>query len=117
MPELAMDRIRKMAASRDDGVDVAGRLGGAVLSAFSVTQLHGLMNPSYEEIRERAADPEKAEAVREGLRLSLALELGAAGLIGLAFSDWVPGAVAGGLSLALFGLGEHALKTPIETVE
>jgi len=112
-----MDRIQRLATARDNGVDVAGRLGGAVLSAIGITQLHGLINPSYEEIRERADDPAKAEAVREGLRSSLALELGAAGIIGLAFSDWVPGVVAGGLSLALFGLGEHALQTPIETVE
>lgn len=117
MTELAMDRLRKMAASRNDGIDIADRLGGAVLSAIGVTQLHGLMNPSYEEIRERADDPAKAEAVREGLRSSLVLELGVAGIIGLAFSDWVPGVVAGGISLALFGLGEHALNTPIDNVE
>jgi len=116
MAQLAMDRIRKMAAARG-GVDVVDRLGSAVLSAISITQIHGLMNPSYEEMREKASNPDLAAAVRSGLNSSLALELGTAGIVGLMFKDFVPGAVAGGLSIALYFLGHHALKTPIGETE
>lgn len=108
-----MDRLKKLAAARDGEYDVGGSLGASVLSAISITQIHGLLNPSYEELREWAADPAKAEAAQEGLQSALTIELLASGLLSLAFKDWIPGAVSGSLSLALFSLGQKALKSPI----
>lgn len=116
MPDLAMDRLRSLAAARNDEFDVGGSLGASVLSAISVAQIHTLLNPSHAELRDWASDPEKVEAAKQGLGAALALELAASGLISLAFKDWIPGAVSGSLSLALFFLGQEALKSPIENV-
>jgi hypothetical protein len=91
-----------------------GTLGESVLSAISVAQIHGIIIPSYMELRrEAAADPQDREAVLDSLRYSLAIELGAAGLIWLVFNNLVPAAVAAGTSLILYALGRKALTTPL----
>lgn len=85
------------------------RVGQSVLSAISVAQIHGLINPSYLDLREKRTE-EAQEAALAGLRSSLGVEVAASVLIGLAFQDIVPGLVAGGTSLALHFLGLNALK-------
>lgn len=119
MPELFMERLRKQAGSQKLGVinPEYKVLGSSILSAISVAQIHSLINPAYVQLREQASDPARVAAAKEGLSTSLLIELAAAGLIGYAFESVVPALVAGGLSIGLYAMGNHALETPIGEVE
>lgn len=117
MGELFMDRLQKNAGSSKMGIVSSdyGALSSSILSAFSVAQIHSLINPSYEDLRNRSSDPVRVAAAEESLNKSLVMELAAAGILGLLFESVTPALVAGGVSVGLYALGQHALKSPVET--
>ena len=90
-----------------------GPLAEAVISALSVGQIHGLMNPSYSDLKDRgqAGDPADIQESRDALEKALLVELGVSGVIGYAFGSWTPGLVGGGMGLLLYMLGRSALDS------
>ena len=90
-----------------------GPMAEAVISALSIGQIHGLMNPSYGDLKDRGGtgNLEAIANAREGLKKALLVELGVSGVIGYAFGTWIPSAVGAGVSLLLFWLGSTALDS------
>lgn len=90
-----------------------GPLAEAVISGLSIGQIHGLMNPSYSDLKDRGQTGNLADIAeaKDALQKALLVELGVAGVIAYAFSSWTPGLVGGGMGLLLYLLGTSALDS------
>lgn len=90
-----------------------GSVGEAVVSALSIGQIHGLMNPAYGTLKDkgRTGSDKDVQDAREGLRTALFVEIGVSGILGYAFESWLAVGVGLGLSTVLFSIGTYALNS------
>lgn len=95
------------------GGDGIGSVGEAVVSALSIGQIHGLMNPAYGTLKDkgRTGSAKDVQDAREGLRTALFVEVGVSGILGYAFESWLAVGVGLGLSVTLFSIGTYALNS------
>lgn len=99
-----------MAGVDGDGI---GSVGEAVVSALSIGQIHGLMNPAYSALKDkgRSGSDRDIQDAREGLRTALLVEVGASAILGYAFDSWLASGVGLGMSAVLFSIGTYALNS------
>lgn len=100
----------EMSGTEEGGIGV---IGEAVVSALSIGQIHGLMNPSYSDLKDkgRTGSDTEIQDAREGLRTALLVEVATSGVLGYAFESWLAAGVGLGMSGALFAIGIRALNS------
>lgn len=99
-----------MAGSGGDGI---GPVGEAVVSALSIGQVHGLMNPAYGTLKDKGRNgtDQEVQDAKEGLRTALFVETGVSAVLGYAFQSWLAGGVGLGLAITLYSISTYAISS------